>query len=323
MITEEKMDKFVEDRYPNIQDQSAYVIKRILAHVKDYEEALGKDVECFTIEEFKILFEMQKWIVNRSSFAKNKSIIISYISWLQQVDGRVYDSSLKYLRASDLNKQSIFEDRYFKSEDDLFDFLNKGLNEEVYLRAKAIAVLSWVGFSLEKIPLLKKTDLDSESLTIKGRSVSRRIFYIVSMCANQDFYFVYSKDGKWKRYTLVDNEYIIRVRETKSSSNGHLPGEIMNNLIGKANKYIQNGLKYKKQMSAKAIMKSGLFYRLYELEQNGVAVSSSYSINSDLEDFYKVCSLFKEYDFAITEDNLSYIIISYREWKDYFYPNEK
>ena len=129
MITEEKMNSFLEDRYPNIQDKSAYVIKRILAHVKDYEEVLGKDVENFTIEEFKILFEMQTWSVNRSSFAKNKSTIISYISWLQQVDGRVYDSSLKYLRASDLNKQSIFEDRYFKSEDDLFDFLKKGLNE--------------------------------------------------------------------------------------------------------------------------------------------------------------------------------------------------
>lgn len=323
MITEEKMDKFVKDRYPNVQDRSAYVIKRILAHVKDYEEVLKKDVENFTIEEFKILFEMQKWIVNRSSFAKNKSIIISYISWLQQVDGRVYDSSLKYLRASDLNKQSIFEDRYFKSEDDLIDFLKKGLNEEVYLRVEAIAVLSWIGFPIEKIPLLKKDALDSRNLTIKGRKVSRQIFYIVSMCANQEFYIVQSKDGKDKRYTLVDNEYIIRVRETKSSSNGYVSYEAMNNLIGKANKYIQKNLKHRKQVSAKAIIKSGLFCRLYELEQDGAVISSSYSINSDLEDFYKVCSLFKEYDFAITEDNLSYIIISYREWKDYFYPNEK
>lgn len=323
MITEEKVDSFLEDKYPNIQDKSAYVIKRILIHVKDYEEVLEKSVVDFTLDEFKILFESQRWIINRSSFAKNKSIILSYISWLQQIDGKVYNSSLKYLNASDLNKQSIFEDRYFKSEDDLIDFLKKGLNEEVYLRVQAIAVLSWIGFSIERIPLLKKSDLDSKSLTIEGRKVSNQIFYIVSMCADQKFYFAQSKDGKDKRYTLVDNEYIIRVRGTKSSSNDCLPYEVINNLIGKANKYIRGGLKHKKQISTKAIIRSGLFYRLYELEQKGVVISSSYSINSDLKDFYKVCSLFKEYSFPITEDNLSYMIISYREWKDYFYPNER
>lgn len=324
MITEEKLDKFVEDRYPNVQDRSAYVIKNILKHVIKYEDLFQKGVENFTFDEFKIMFESQKWTVNRSSFTKNKSIITSYIFWLQQIDGKVYDTDLKQLTAFDVNKQSSFGDRYFKSEEDLIDFLRKSVPEEVHLRIKAIAVLSWVGFSLEEIALLKKEDLNSKELTIKGEKVSERIFYIVSSCAEQTCYSITAGKGKAKVYRLIDNEYIIRVRNTKESTKDCVTLAMLNNLVGKANRYIKNNLTNRRQISTRAIMKSGFFYHLRELEYEGTIVTSSYTMDeSKVEDLRKVSDLLKRYHSVVSADTICYSIMTYREWEKYFYPEEK
>lgn len=326
MITEDKLEQFCKDEYTNVKDSAVYVVKNILIHVKEYEEILKKDVVDFTRDEFKILFEANHWVVNRTSFSKNKSIILNYISWRQQIDGKVYDSKLKYLYASDLEKSFDFDTRYFKSEEEFLHFLNTALDEERFLRVKAIAALYWIGFSKEEIISLKENELNYSEFTIRNKKVSKEIFSIISDCVAQRCYVLISASGKRMTHRLTDSEYVIKSQIKKSSVEKEGASEILiSTLMVRADNYIKTEKKFcKKRLSAKGIKRSGVFCNLHELEKNGYRVATSYVLDKfNTESYYKVMSVIKDYGIAVTEAGLVATIVSYREWKKYFFPDEE
>ena len=326
MLTNELIERYLDDLKETKSQETAIQVKRILAHVKEYEDYSGKDLINFTLDDFKDMFAKNKWAIAYSGFYRNKSIIIAFIRWLRKDTDEHYSYVLDDLSPTMLDSSNSWED-YFASEAEFLEAVESVLGEDQLIREQTISVLYWVGLSRKEVIELKKQDLDKENLTILGKyKVSEKIFSIVSKCEKTSFYEVLGND-RWS-YTVCfgASDYVLKMGSPVSSKGTSLvrSGEDAKITIDVTNKLFKNINKkfselsplnkfYDKRLKNVNLKNNGLFTKLKAIEEsNGVLFENPQLASIDA--FKDTLELYG----AKSPNAILYKWRMYCDWKEYF-----
>lgn len=334
MMNDETIDLFCQEIYSGAKASTVYQIKITLRHVKDFEDKLGKGVQEFTLEEFQELFEINKWTIARSELTRCKSLIMAYMRWLQQKNGEVYHYELRKLTSGDLDQSVNYGQNYFASEDDFASALFTTLGGKEQIRERTICILYWIGMTREEVINLKVSELKSEFCTVSEYPISERLYGLVDECARLKEWDIYLEDALGRKmcrhYLLPDSEYLLRksflVKES-SSTDDLLTGEDTKISAATVNKFFRTiNHSFEKlpkdnrycnmKLRRSVLSNSGMFVKLYSLEQQGVKITSV-GINGVQDD--SVIEVLKRYHVSLSESNVFNTMQKYFGWKKYFF----
>lgn len=346
MLTENVINQFCQEVYPNAKLSTVRQIHAVLNRVNKYEEKLDKSVCLFTLEEYKELFNRNRWTVGRSTFSRNKSLIMAFMRWSQQKTGDFYHFELKDLSVDQLNKSAGYELRYFKSEENFLAALNEAFGDQSRIREKTLCVLYWAGVTREEVLNLKKCDIDLDSRTILKRyKLSDKLFEIVEECVNVNQYYVYEigrdgeKNKKAKLYLLGKSEYLLNQAILfKADGSSEVPaGEEakiseftlnkFSNTINKCFASLSPESEFFKMMPRQSVLNlNGLFVSLYALEKQGVNIVSGLASykrqgkeNIYIEKNGIILDMLRLHHIALTPNRVDETIQKYFDWRRYFF----
>lgn len=346
MLTENIIDQFCQEEYPDAKLSTVRQIHAVLNRVHKYEDKLNKDVSLFNFEEYKELFNRNKWTVGRSTFSRNKSLIMAFLRWNQQKTGEFCHFELKSLTPDHLDKSASYRLRYFDSEEDFIEALNEAFSSDSRIREKTVCALYWAGLTREEILHLKISDIDLDANTIlEGYKLSDNLLEIVRKCIDTKQYFVYEtgrdkeKNKKAKTYLLGKSDYLLNQAVLlKSDGSSNVPvgedAKISNatlnkfsNSINKCFADLSEDSKYYKMMLRQSILNlNGLFVSLHSLEKQGLNIVSGLASykrqnreNIYIEKNKIVLDILKVHHIALTSSGVDTTIQKYFDWRRYFF----
>ena len=332
MIANELIERYCEDLKKTKADETVTQSRRILTHVQEYEQLIGKDLVNFTLEDFGDMFAQNKWARGYGSFYRNKSLIIAFIQWLRS-NGEFYSFILDDLIPSKVDPANSWED-YFMFEDEFLQAIDAVVGDESSVRERTISALYWSGLTREEAINLKAQDLDESSLTILGRKVSQKIFAIVKECNDTRGYdTVYEYSNGTIRVISVQfgkSDYVLKVGTVlnlKENTPKEIPqGEDAKITIDTVNKFFKTINRrfselspvdkfYDRRFKYATLSNNGLFVKVNEIERtSGISFDNPKVIpcNELIRDVLK--------DYGVTSENaVFYKWRQYNEWKKYFW----
>lgn len=208
---------------------------RIFSYSKDIERRLGKDLYDFTFEEVEDLM----YSLNPTSIVSaitNLSIIIVYIDWA--IDYRYRKSNINVFK----NMGNEWLKKFIESPDFVFfteDKLHYYLSQLVNFQDRVIPALIFNGVEgkfLSEIVNLTVNDVDFENntLTLTNHNKNKRklvvpqyVMNLIGGAINEKIYLKNNGDISHlskapKEFELNVNNYVLRSRNTKKSSNSSM-----------------------------------------------------------------------------------------------------
>ena len=322
MYNEQIKDKYVEQLKQTIKGTEGsinYKIKRTLKLFRDvskYEEYYKKDVGEFSIYEFKvslndILFAKQ---VNLETGEKVINILFEYLCWYAKyINSNIIIPNKMMLRVEDIINIHTIKRTYYKNPAEFLDTLlflfNRGKSVDI-LSTELIRIVYFVtmlliynGVDVSELKSLKieNMDFDNKIIVLPNESISMYedfIKYYKYVCEHRSYN---THINSLSLTPVVDVEYIISVPNTNLD-------ESFKNAFNYVSKFVNNkellDKKEKQLINKEAIVLSGLFYRMYVLEQQGKAI----------QDIYKQFKLNDK-----TKRNNKFITIQYNLFKEAYY----
>lgn len=326
MLTNELIERYLDDLKETKSQETAVQAKRILVHVKEYEDYAGKDLINFTLDDFKDMFAKNKWAIAYSGFYRNKSIIIAFIRWLRKDTDEHYSYVLDDLSPTMLDSSNSWED-YFASEAEFLEAVESVLGEDQLIREQTISVLYWVGLSRKEVIELKKQDLDKENLTILGKyKVSEKIFSIVSKCEKTSFYEALGNDGRIYTVCFGASDYVLKMGSPVSSKgtslvhseeDAKITVDVTNKLFKNINKKFSElsplNKFYDKRLKNVNLKNNGLFTRLKAIEESNCVLFENPQL-VPIDAFKDTLELYG----AKSLNAILYKWRMYCDWKKYF-----
>lgn len=326
MLTNELIERYLDDLKETKSQETAVQVKRILVHVKEYADYVGKDLVNFTLDDFKDMFAKNKWAIAYSGFYRNKSIIIAFIRWLRKDTDEHYSYVLDDLSPTMLDSSNSWED-YFASEAEFLEAVESVLGEDQLIREQTISVLYWTGLSRKEVIELKKQDLDKKNLTILGKyKVSEKIFSIVSKCEKTSFYEALGNDGRSYTVCFGASDYVLKMgspvsskgtSSVRSGEDAKITVDVTNKLFKNINKKFSELLPlnrfYDKGLKNVNLKNNGLFTKLKAIEEsNGILFENPQLVSIDA--FKDTLELYG----AKNPNAILYKWRMYCDWKKYF-----
>lgn len=116
---------FIDEKYDNYSDKSKLQIFNVFKKIAEIETEKGKDIALFDLEDFRYLFEKNKWI-SASVITNKQSIIREYMRWYRKQgypnweDCKIPDT-IDRIEQYDLTSDRVYESELFLSLDELKD----------------------------------------------------------------------------------------------------------------------------------------------------------------------------------------------------------
>jgi len=280
------------------------------------EARFEKDFYAFTQNEFEYFTPLLGAGKIRTTRLKQKlRVLQSYLEWCRDqgiitfVDYERHPIVLfSFQEIIDAATQKTTENYYFGSVEEFRDVILEVFKEEQHAMVAACAVLTWFGFTPERISSITKDDVNSFAFRIDEVEFwpeGEDLFYVIERAAfRPDVNVVSNLGGKKMVRTLkyVDSPYLIRpidynVKETSSNlvrTKNLL--KLISYLSGKITSEYPDEHPYKNlRFNMTSIRKSSLFCKMKKIEDEGeeaalIAFCKEYSKNravraSLLEDY--------------------------------------
>lgn len=222
MYNPEIKKRFLE-KYP----YDAY--ERIFLRSYVFEEALGKDLYDFNIDDIKrVLYELDP--ITLGSSRTNGRIITSYIDWAIKEGYRKNNiNPLKTVQSEWFNQFVNKKRKLFITDQELEEIEAHCINSQDAVIVRAL----FEGLTVSELLNLKKTDVDYENgiLKLKDDKKGERTLKVSEQClklirqASEEIQY-YKNNGQISEGTrrewteLVDNEYVLRPSITRTKKMG-------------------------------------------------------------------------------------------------------
>lgn len=222
MYNPEIKKRFLE-KYP----YDAY--ERIFLRSYVFEEALGKDLYDFNIDDIKrVLYELDP--ITLGSSRTNGRIITSYIDWAIKEGYRKNNiNPLKTVQSEWFNQFVNKKRKLFITDQELEEIEVHCINAQDAVIVRAL----FEGLTVSELLNLKKTDVDYENgiLKLKDDKKGERTLKVSEQClklirqASEEIQY-YKNNGQISEGTrrewteLVDNEYVLRPSITRTKKMG-------------------------------------------------------------------------------------------------------
>lgn len=222
-----------------ITEDTSKSYERILSVTAEYEEALGKDLNQFTLKELEVILFGFK-ANNRNTIETYARIISSYLNWSVE-QGLAQVNPLAELKPNDFSKYLTHGESYFTTKQiRRWEDRMENYQDAVIVRLLFLGV---GGKKMSEIRNLKKGDVDRDGrrlkltntlkedketglpvkLTERWLDIDDYTLSLIDGAINQKTYTKRNGDMKQnphvRPYTdLVDNDYIIRASITKTEN---------------------------------------------------------------------------------------------------------
>lgn len=318
-----KIEQFLELKTANQTESSAHTYRNFYNRVEAYFPE-GKTMEQLTKDDFiRILSNLNTKAVG--NFTVAKSNLKDYVEWMVQQGcmntNQLYEfSNILY---DDLDHSNSFMLYYFKNFNELYSVLEQtigchlGENEEngEFDTLRCAVYLSWYGFTLEELTIIKKSDVSFRDCVIyKGlqrvpiRIGDNAMSYIRNYAERESYRSRKSgrADGVEMRYK--NSEFLFR-----SCKSDRLTVQQINAMTRYTNPYADE---VGKRFAFGKINQSGIYYRIYLDEQENGELKKN--------DYERIARLFgisdtdlqiqaKKYDLSARK------YVQYHEYKKAFY----
>ena len=290
----------------------------LLEKLRPYEEDYGDDACNFTTSYAKLCLA---FIFTKSSLSNIKalSLIKTYVK-LCVAHGRCkYGSESRWdiIKVEDIDKKYIVSLKLIKDPhsfqeklDAVYKTLTANTQEsEMSFFFKVMMYLIYLGARDEEVGLIKKSDYDKENKLIKlDKKIIQLDNYIVEyideIIDKTDVVMMVSSNLP-SRKRLVNSEYLIR--KTLVGRQSVTDNVTLNWVRFNCNRFnilyrtlTEESLCY----TPRSIYDSGVFYRLYQMEKNGVKIDKS---------------LLVEYYSDVTDRIIDGRMSEYEDWKETYY----
>lgn len=264
---------------------------RIFSITSRYEEALGKDLNQFSLEEIeKILYDFESR--NRHTVETYGRVISAYLNWCIQ-QGICDENPLSELTSEDFDKYVTNEEKYL-SEKQLrrYEDLCANYQDAVILRllfegvgGKEFSEISNlkvedVNFKNNTLHLTNSLKTDDKGFPTKFTEriikVSDRTMYLIEGAIKQKTYtkrngFMAQTADNVRDYTdLVENDYVVRASITKNTE--YLNSPVDKFVLYRRIQTISETLDIE-GLTAKFIQRSGMIYEAHKLIGDGDTVT--------------------------------------------------
>ena len=325
MMNPEIKSDFIYSKFSHLQETDIKTIIRFFNAIGITEQQNQKDFSEFTFKEVLDLFERNEW-QHANTFAHNKSILKQYVDFCKtqnKISGDTHP--IERISKNDIVGTIKFDRQYFKSPDDCIECLEDVYNSadvddsSQFIPAKSVYNLSSLRFTKEEIRFFKKDDFNAEERSItsslSGFKVNNLSDYVVKLlqeCIDIKDYVSHNKYAERNIY-YQENDYLIRTTKSLRVVENEPVNEVyFNNINVKFNKitssYSPTSKYYKKSITCDSIYNSGMYFKLYEYENDHQSLEYNYELLNELGRFDTddVTMLGRFYD-------------NYLKWRKYFY----
>lgn len=321
--TMKNIEQFLELKTANQTENSSHTYRNFYNRVAVYFPE-GKTMEQLTKDDFiRILSNLNTKAVG--NFTVAKSNLKDYIEWMVQQGSMSIEqlSEFSDILYDDLDHSNSFMLYYFKNFNELYSILEQtiechlGENEEngEFDTLRCAVYLSWYGFTLEELIMIKKSDVSlTEAMIYKGlqrkptRIGDNAMSYIRKYAERESYRSrkFGRADGVEMRYK--DSEFLFR-----SCKSDRLTVQQINAMTRYTNPYADE---VGKRFAFGKIYQSGLYYRIYLDEQENGELSKS--------DYNRLAKLFEISDIDLQIQAKRYDLsarkyVQYQEYRKAFY----
>ena len=310
MIDQSILDKYLDESSFNMNETSIQKTRLVVAKFFSCK----KDIEYNDLkkEDFVDMFS-QAACMSINSFLSYKSTINDFIKWMheQGYGSEQFVIDFAKIQYSDVNRSAFYEKYYFEDLDDLFDtienvFSDRGTEFDTF---KAAAFLIWYGIEPKVVPDILKENLNDDEGTILNPSTGQKILlskdvsHFLVEYKNADTYDSRKFGGRILPY--VESKYLLRTYK-----NAHLSTKQLSSIQSST---INIAEEHGKQFQWKRIELSGLFYRVYQYEQEHGEI--------DRDDFNTLKTIFNMSGELLPQRKTELLrkLSEYQEFKTYMY----
>lgn len=246
------------------------------------EKLFGKDISEMSLEQATRLLISQGFL-STSSMVTMISILRSYVQWCIDTKLVCSENAFDKLSINDIDNSEIIKSMLLGSPERLNNILETAFppNSDIEFQEQSqlIAQLLYLGLRQDFISSLKKNDICfNESCVINERGekiiLNENILRLAKYCSQQTTLDRRDSFAITRSYSLTDNDYLLRTTANKrSSGDDPISITIIYNRIASINDNYNKNTDDLIKLTTDRIYRSGLFYRLYELEQLGVEIT--------------------------------------------------
>jgi len=247
---------------------------------------IGKAEEEFDIDiaraDYEVLIIMLGLLCSGSAAYQRVflSNLKKYIDWCiingktQNTENSLFNTTIENIDFSQSYSQSMVKD-----ENHLIDYLDvvlKGVNEgNVDIFNRTCFLLMWNGFTMKEIVDLKTTQFDAINhyITTNGQKIliSDACFESLNILLKTKGWYFTGGFSKVRYVSKIESDFLVNnTSEKRKNINVYL----MQN-ISKINKYYKQQMKQQIFLNCSNIIKSGIFYRMYQNELNNIPIDLS------------------------------------------------
>lgn len=310
MIEQSVLDKYIDESSFNMNDASRQKTRLVITKFFEYKSSVAYND--LTKQDF-IEMLSQAACMSINSFLSYKSTINDFIKWMYEQGYGTEQMSVDFaqIQYTDINRSAFYSRYYFSDLPDLIStmetiFEDRGSEFDTF---RATAFLIWYGMEPKEVLDILKSDFNEDEDTIKNPAtgqvihLSKDVSYFLAKYCNDDTFDSRKMGGRVLSY--VPSKYLLR-----SYKNAHLTLSQLSNVQSSTLKIADE---HGKQFQWKRIYLSGLYYRMYEFEQeNGEISRTDFEI---LKDFFKMQSVLTPQ----RKTDLLRKLSEYQEFKSYMY----
>ena len=300
MIDEAILERYMDESSAKMKESSR---KHIQANIRQLFNAKPNvPIEDMKRQDFLDVFSNQS-ILTSNTFYPYKSKMVDFLIWMNE-EGYCSQTPLKELqgiRYEDISRSGYYDMYYFSDYNDLAQTMDVILEEcgEEYNTFKVAATMVWAGIQLDDAVNVLKSEFDEQTGTITHDGKTTQ-FPPLAASLIADYKASESYEARRCGGVIVNycnTRYLLR-----SITKPQLDKHGLSHYAVVANKYTEG---YDKKFKWISIYLSGLYYRIYQYEQeHGTIGRTNYDVLKqffmpDVEDItkvrYKLCVKYDEY----------------------------
>jgi hypothetical protein len=277
MQERELYNEAVKEKYLAFEMQNETSLRNYFYRIEPFEKTIGKDISFMNTQELMEIIEAFKFSNHRSA-SHFISLIRGYVNWTRLECSNDNDAIFKISVDDVTVKQGILT-RMFKNPKHLRECLELAYKyqqqENRAIRDSLVWWLFYAGIAIENLGKLKKTDMNQDgTIFLDGvsYSLSPEAQLLWKMCSQL---VSIEKDGS--RYdkdlvysTLVSNDYLFRtIAGQKLDYNKQCNPVFFRTIVERTVLNYNETTGEGKAWTPLNTRLSGIFYRMYQLEQNG------------------------------------------------------
>lgn len=270
MIDPILLDQYIEDSSIMMNDDSRQTLRTFL--IRFFNQKPEKEYSDLVRQDFVDMFSQLK-ILSTNSFESYKSKVGDFMKWMYE-NGHSTDQQLREIRSvayTDLSRKDYFDTYYFADFDDLFGTMNKAFDGRgtEFDTFRAAAILVWFGLELKTLPdILKKDVLDDECCIIHPVTKEKFPLNRLAIKMLTDYRDANTYDSsKFGGTTMAyaQTQYLFRTYK-----NAYMTLKDLSYTSIVASKVAKE---IGKQFTWKTIYLSGIYYRIFQHEQEHGEIS--------------------------------------------------